>query len=64
VLVGGFVRGTWRAERTHSKATLVIELFEPLSREDRDALAEEGERLACIAWEDAGTFEVRIIERA
>ena len=61
VLVDGFVRGTWRAERTRSKATLEIEPFEPLSREDRDALAEEGERLARFAWEGAGALEVRII---
>src|SRR5215207_6902164 len=45
VLVDGFVRGTWKTERTRGKATLVIEPFEPRARKDRDALAQEGERL-------------------
>ena len=44
-LVDGFVRGTWKTERTRGKTTLLIEPFEALSRNDRDALAEEGERL-------------------
>lgn len=59
VLVDGFVRGTWRTERTRGKATLVIEQFEPLPKEDRDALAEEGERLIRFVGEGAATFEVR-----
>src|ERR671939_1599491 len=45
VLIDGFVRGTWKTERTRGKATLVIESFEPLSKKDCDALAEEGYRL-------------------
>ena len=44
-LVDGFVRGTWKTERTRGKTTLLIEPFEALSRNARDALAEEGERL-------------------
>ena len=48
-LVEGFVRGTWRIEKSRSVSTLVIEPFEPLSKEVRDALAEEGERLVrCV----------------
>src|SRR5215213_3641075 len=39
VLVDGFVRGTWKTERFRSRATLVITPFEPLAKEDRDALA-------------------------
>ena len=59
-LVGGFVGGTWRTEMTRGKATLSIEPFEPLPNEDRDALAEEGERLLRFVAgpEGAGTFEV------
>ena len=45
VLVDGFVRGTWRTERSRGRANLEIKPFEPLIKEDRDALAEEGERL-------------------
>jgi winged helix DNA-binding protein len=59
-LVGGFVGGTWRTEVTRGKATLSIEPFEPLPKEDRDALAEEGEQLLRFVAGPggAGTFEV------
>jgi hypothetical protein len=64
VLVDGFVRGTWKTERTRGKATLVIEPFEPLGKKDRDALAEEGERLIRFVAEpeDTETVEVQIVE--
>jgi hypothetical protein len=55
VLVDGFVRGTWKVERTKKMAGLVIEPFEPLSRENRDALAEEGERLLHFVTEPEDT---------
>jgi len=59
-LVGGFVRGTWSTEVTRGKATLSIEPFEPLPKEARDALAEEGEQLLRFVAGPggAGTFEV------
>ena len=65
VLVGGFVRGTWKTERIRGKATLVIEPFEPLVKKDRDALSEEGERLVRFVAEPEGAdaFEVRFAER-
>jgi DNA glycosylase AlkZ-like len=59
VLVDGFVRGTWKTERTRGKATLVIEPFEPLSGSAREALAEEGERLVRFVGDEAKAFEVR-----
>ncbi len=64
VLVDGFVRGTWKTERTRGKAALVIEPFEPLARKDREALAEEGERLIRFMAEPEGAeaFEVRFAE--
>ena len=64
VLVDGFVRGTWKTERTRRKVTLVIEPFEPLSKEDCDALAEEGEQLVRFVAEPEGaeTFKVRFAE--
>jgi hypothetical protein len=63
-LVDGFVRGTWKTERTRGRATLVIEPFEALSGNDRDALAEEGERLLRFMAEPEGveTFEIRFAE--
>jgi hypothetical protein len=40
---------------------LMIEPFESLSKEDRDALSEEGQRLIRFAEEDAEEFEVRFV---
>jgi hypothetical protein len=41
-LLDGFVGGTWKIERTRGAVTLVIEPFEPLPDETREALLEEG----------------------
>jgi hypothetical protein len=60
VLVDGFVRGTWKTERSRGKATLEIKPFEPVAKEDRDALAEEGERL--IRFTGAESYEIRFAE--
>ncbi len=62
VLVDGFARAVWKTERTRRKATLVIEPFGPLTKRDRDALAEEGERLVRFTQEDAEAFEIRFAE--
>ena len=63
-LIDGFVRGTWKVERARGGITLVIESFEPVSREVRDALAEEGERLVRFVGDGAVSFEVRFAEEA
>jgi hypothetical protein len=63
-LIDGFVQGTWKTERTRGKATLVIEPFEALAKQDRGVLAEEGERLIRFIGHDAEAFEVSIVERA
>ena len=64
VLVDGFVRGTWKTERSRGKANLEIKPFEPLTKDDRDALAEEGERLIRFVAEPDGaeSYEVRFGE--
>jgi Winged helix DNA-binding domain len=61
VLLDGFACGTWRTERGRGKVTLVIEPFRPLSKKDRDALAEEGERLLRFMARPQGAeeFEIR-----
>jgi hypothetical protein len=38
----------------------VIEPFEPVPEESREALLEEGERLIRFIEDDAGAFEVRL----
>ena len=58
-LIDGFVRGAWKVEKTRRIATLEIEPFENLSREDRDALQDEGERLVRFVGEGAEEYEVR-----
>jgi hypothetical protein len=58
-LVDGAVAGIWRVERTESRATLVLEPFEPLSgRALRDVRA-EGERLVRFVEPDAAAYAVR-----
>jgi hypothetical protein len=63
-LVDGFVRGTWKTQRTRKKATLVIEPFDALSENDRAALAEEGGRLLRFMAQPEGAeaYEIRIAE--
>lgn len=57
-LVDGFLRGTWRTERTRGMVTLEIKPLERLSKEDADALAEEGERLVRFVSEPNEEFEI------
>jgi hypothetical protein len=62
VLVDGFVRGSWKIARSRGAATLLIELFEPLSQEDQSAVADEGARLLAFAASDADIGTVRFAE--
>ena len=63
LLVDGFVCGAWKITRQRGTATLLIEPFEALLERDRDALAEEGERLVRFVGEGAEAFEVRFVEK-
>lgn len=62
-LVDGFVQGAWKIEKSKGTATLVIEPFLTLSKEDRDALAEEGERLVSFVEDDTKGHEVRFAKQ-
>ena len=62
ILVDGFVRGAWTIEKTKTAATLVIEPFEKLTKKDRAALTEEGERLVQFVEANAKSFEVKFHE--
>jgi len=61
-LVDGFVRGAWKIEKAGGTATLVVEPFESLSARDRDALAEEGERLVRFVEDGTERVEVRFAQ--
>lgn len=54
LLVDGFVRGTWTLERSRSRATLVVRLFQPLSPLDCASVAEEGERVLDFGADGTG----------
>jgi hypothetical protein len=58
VLVGGFVAGVWKIERTTAGATLLIQPFKPLPDQTRQELLEEGQNLLHWAAEKTRTFEI------
>jgi len=59
VLIDGFVGGRWKVRRESGKATLIIQPFGQLRRQDRAMLAEEGDRLVTFAAAGARTHDVR-----
>jgi len=59
ILVDGFFRGTWRIERRPGAAALLIEPFEPLLKQDRAPVTEEGARLLAFAAADADTHDIQ-----
>jgi hypothetical protein len=61
-LMDGFVRGAWKIEKEKGTATLVVEPFAALTKADRDALAEEGERLLRFVEDGATTCTVRFAD--
>jgi hypothetical protein len=60
VLVGGYVRGTWKIAREAGEATLVVEVFDRLSGEEAATVTEEGGRLLAFAAPDAPRHDVRV----
>ena len=59
VLVDGFVHGSWKLTRHRDTATLTIELFKALSKQDHIAVTEEGARLLTFAAADADSRDVQ-----
>ena len=55
VLVDGVVAAIWKLVKTRASATLRIEPFGRLRKADREAVAEEGERLLAFAAADGST---------
>jgi hypothetical protein len=62
VLVDGFVRSVWKLTMRRKTATLAIEPFVALSREDAAAVTEEGARLLRFMAPRAGEHKVRLVE--
>jgi hypothetical protein len=60
LLVDGTVRGFWKIDRNGDSATLRIEPLEPLSREELQAVAAEGERLLAFAAADHERHEIDV----
>jgi hypothetical protein len=61
VLVDGFLKATWKAERDEAAATLVIHAYEPIRGRDRVELRDEGERLLNLFQPDARSQRLRFI---
>ena len=59
-LVDGMVHGTWAITRARASATLTISPFRPLTRQDTDALTEEGAGLLRFHAADAESHEIRV----
>ena len=64
VLVDGFVRATWRVDRTKDRATLTVEPFGPLSATQRDEIDAEVGRLLPAIEPEASTHELRYAKAA
>jgi hypothetical protein len=60
LLVDGYVQATWAIKRGRDAATLTIEPLRRLTKADRLAVAEEGERLLTFAAGEAAWRDVRI----
>jgi hypothetical protein len=58
-LVDGFVRGTWKIEKSNNSEALVVNPFESLTRKSRAALESEAKSLVRFIEADSKTFEVR-----
>jgi winged helix DNA-binding protein len=61
LLVDGFVRGVWRIERSETAAVLRIRQLQPITRRDRSAVIDEGNRLLAFAVAEARTRAVRFV---
>jgi hypothetical protein len=55
VLVDGRVRATWRAEREGGHTVVAVSSFGRLTRADRAAILDEGERLASFLADDGAS---------
>jgi hypothetical protein len=59
VLVDGFVAGMWRLARSRRSATVIIEMFDPVTERDREEILAEGGRLLAFAAPEAPACDIR-----
>ena len=59
ILIDGFLAGRWKIQQQQDRATLVIDHFVRLRKQDRGALAREGYELLSFAVPDA-SHDLRI----
>jgi hypothetical protein len=60
-LVDGFVRGTWKLDRTRKAATLAVRPYGSLSKKDTAAVSAEASRLLAFAAPDAAERNVTFL---
>jgi hypothetical protein len=61
-LVDGYYQADWKITRERAGgATLTVTSFAPLAAPDRDALAEEGERLLAFVAPESVSREARFV---
>lgn len=60
VLVDGFVQAAWKVDAKKTLATLTVEPFTPLRPTDRDAIADEAERLVRFVAPESRRHEVQV----
>jgi hypothetical protein len=58
ILLDGFVSGIWKIEVKRGAATLIIEPFETITVQDREALIVEGHRLLAFAADKTKSHEI------
>ncbi|MEJ7652707.1 MAG: crosslink repair DNA glycosylase YcaQ family protein [Chloroflexia bacterium] len=61
LLLDGFTSAAWRITRRSGVATLTIQPFDQLSKQDAAAVTDEGARLLTFAAADAAVRDVRIM---
>ncbi|WP_134684984.1 winged helix DNA-binding domain-containing protein [Brevibacillus migulae] len=61
IIIDGFVAGTWKIGRGKDTATLHIEPFQQISKQERKALLDEGARLLQFAAADARTHDISFV---
>ena len=61
ILVDGFTSGTWTLERKGESATLTVQLFARLGKQDISNVTDEGAALLGFAAADAAGHDVRVL---